>query len=106
MSGMASTLVLPGESLSLPSSSSLTLGPGIVASVSRTEVSVLSPHAESSTAPRLVATKMGILGSGKGKEKGEMMWVEGRSKRVSLGVTEACLLPQLSEAMVLSRTYD
>jgi hypothetical protein len=65
------SLVLPGSSITQPSSSSLTLGPGISSSSSRNA---------------FVANKMGILRSSKAKDKSDLLWVEGSSKRVSIGV--------------------
>jgi hypothetical protein len=74
---MTAQLVLPGESLQIPSSSSITLGPGIAAGPS------------SST---FISTKLGLLRSSagqkssKGKEKGTSYWVESNTKRVSYSV--------------------
>lgn len=64
-------LVLPGEHLSIPSSSSITLGPGIA----------------SSSNNGFISTKLGLLRSSagkssKGKEKGTNYWIESNTKRV------------------------
>ncbi|WRT67681.1 uncharacterized protein IL334_004653 [Kwoniella shivajii] len=73
---MSSTLVLPGDSIPLPSSSkSVILGPGIAASSSR----IQAPHM--GTTPTCISTRLGLLSSLKGKEKSEQVWVEGSSKR-------------------------
>ncbi|WVR06251.1 hypothetical protein IAU60_003281 [Kwoniella sp. DSM 27419] len=73
---MSSTLVLPGDAIPLPSSSkSVILGPGIAASSSRV------PTGGSDASPVCVSTRLGLLGSAKGKEKSEQYWVEGSSKR-------------------------
>ncbi|OCF30625.1 exosome complex component RRP40 [Kwoniella heveanensis CBS 569] len=70
------SLVLPGDSIPLPSSSkSIVLGPGIAASTSRVQ------SGRSQDAPACIATRLGLLGSAKGKEKSEQYWVEGSSKR-------------------------
>lgn len=75
--GMTAQLVLPGESLQIPSSSSITLGPGIAAGPS------------SST---FISTKLGLLRSSagqkssKGKEKGTSYWVESNTKRVRTSI--------------------
>ncbi|WWD18380.1 hypothetical protein CI109_102830 [Kwoniella shandongensis] len=79
---MSSKLILPGEAIPLPSSSkSIILGPGIAASSSRTRTLPSSDDASSSTNPTIIATRLGVLGSSKGKEKSEQIWVEGNSKR-------------------------
>lgn len=75
---MSSTLVLPGDTVTLPSTSAITLGPGISASSSRVTLDGSTP------APSYIATRAGLLGSTKGKEKGRQLWVDGSSKRVSL----------------------
>lgn len=74
---MTAQLVLPGETLPIPSSSNITLGPGVAAS-----------PASSSSAPTFISTKLGLLqstqgkASSKGKERGSAYWVESDSKRV------------------------
>ncbi|WWD04757.1 hypothetical protein V865_002828 [Kwoniella europaea PYCC6329] len=73
---MSTTLVLPGDSIPLPSSSkSVVLGPGLAASSSRI------PAPSSDEAPSVISTKLGLMSSAKGKERSEQFWVEGRSKR-------------------------
>ncbi|WVF69354.1 hypothetical protein IAT40_004130 [Kwoniella sp. CBS 6097] len=70
------SLVLPGDQIHLPSSSkSIVLGPGISASTSRVQ------SANPDAAPSCISTRLGLLGSAKGKEKSEQYWVEGSSKR-------------------------
>lgn len=73
---MSGTLVLPGDLIPLPASTVLTLGPGISASSSR--VTLDAPPLTSSI---YIATRAGLLGSSKGKDKGQQSWVEGSSKR-------------------------
>jgi exosome complex component RRP40 len=74
---MTTLLVLPGDTIPLPTDSkSQTFGPGISQTTSRA-----GPSTE--TLPNIIATKAGILGSGKGKDKADQLWVEGSSKRVS-----------------------
>jgi exosome complex component RRP40 len=70
---MTTQLVLPGEHLPIPSSSSITLGPGIA----------------SSSTNGFISTKLGLLRSSagkssKGKEKGTNYWIESNTKRVCL----------------------
>ena len=73
---MSTTLVLPGDAICPPISDHLTLGPGIASCTSR---------AGSSSAGNLIASKLGLLTSVKGKEKdgGESLWIDSSSKRVS-----------------------
>lgn len=81
---MSATLVLPGDSVAQSSTSPLTLGPGIGSSSSRASTS-------GTRAQSLVASKAGILSSasakGKEKEKGQSLWIEGSSRRVSGGAS-------------------
>lgn len=81
---MTAQLVLPGESLQIPSSSNITLGPGIAA----------GPSSSS-----FISTKLGLLRStagqrsSKGKEKGTSYWVESNTKRVrSSSIGSSCKL--------------
>ena len=78
------SLVLPGDTVPLPSSSSLTLGPGLRASTSRSIDPLDEPEYDEDQS--IVATRLGLMGSakdkGKGKAAGERIWVEGTSKRV------------------------
>ena len=90
---MSGTLVLPGDLIPLPASTVLTLGPGISASSSR--VTLDAPPLTSSI---YIATRAGLLGSSKGKDKGQQSWVEGSSKRVYL-------LPQYARVMLILRQY-
>ncbi|ODN81720.1 hypothetical protein L202_02114 [Cryptococcus amylolentus CBS 6039] len=70
---MSSTLVLPGDQIPVPSTSrNLIIGPGIAAA---------DNASNSSSAPTLVATRLGMLHTGKGKEKSQKVWIEGNSKR-------------------------
>ncbi|ODO05238.1 exosome complex component RRP40 [Cryptococcus wingfieldii CBS 7118] len=69
---MAATLVLPGDQIPIPSTSrNIIIGPGIAA----------ADNASPSSAPALVATRLGMLHTGKGKEKSQKVWIEGNSKR-------------------------
>ncbi|WWC70659.1 uncharacterized protein I206_104610 [Kwoniella pini CBS 10737] len=70
------SVVLPGDSIPLPSSSKpVILGPGLAASSSRIRTPI------SDDAPAIISTRLGLLSSFKGKEKSEQYWVEGNSKR-------------------------
>ncbi|WVQ73177.1 hypothetical protein IAR50_002741 [Cryptococcus sp. DSM 104548] len=71
---MSSTLVLPGDQVPVPSTSrNIIIGPGIAA--------VDNASHPPSSAPTLVATRLGMLHTGKGKEKSQKLWIEGSSKR-------------------------
>ncbi|BEI80524.1 hypothetical protein CcaverHIS002_0110530 [Cutaneotrichosporon cavernicola] len=70
------SLVLPGTTIPLPSSSRVTLGPGIAPAPSRAD-----PLASE---PTYSSTRAGLLSSaakGKAADRGESLWVEGVSKR-------------------------
>lgn len=77
------TLILPGETVPIPSiSKAVVLGPGISQSAP-----TLQPPSNaasgSSPASGYIATRLGMLHWGKGKEKSQKLWIEGNSKRVS-----------------------
>jgi hypothetical protein len=88
------SLVLPGDAVPLPASSSagITLGPGLRPIALRS----LDPlgddvAAQDEAGPSdIVSSRMGLLGSGSGKAKGtgkeksDRVWVEGTSRRVSV----------------------
>ncbi|WVN84996.1 uncharacterized protein L203_100133 [Cryptococcus depauperatus CBS 7841] len=76
---MSSSLILPGERALLPqSSSSITIGPGI--SQSALPISTASSSSRPSS-QICIATKLGILHTGKGKERSQKVWIESNSKR-------------------------
>lgn len=71
------SLVLPGTPIPLPSTSRVTLGPGIASAPSR----ALAPG---DVEVGYAATRAGLLSSaakGKAADRGESLWVEGVAKR-------------------------
>lgn len=82
------SLVLPGDDIPLPGSSSLTLGPGLRASSSRC-VDPLDSAPADDASHSIVSSRLGLLssaaqkGKGKANGNGERLWVEGNSRRVS-----------------------
>nr|ODN99933.1 exosome complex component RRP40 [Cryptococcus depauperatus CBS 7855] len=76
---MSSSLILPGERALLPqSASSITIGPGISQSALPISAASSSSRPSSQTC---IATKLGILHTGKGKERSQKVWIESNSKR-------------------------
>ncbi|OWZ71882.1 hypothetical protein AYX14_02664 [Cryptococcus neoformans] len=75
------TLILPGETVPIPSTSkSVMLGPGISQSIPTLQSSSSTASGPSS-AQGYIATRLGMLNSGKGKERSQKLWIEGNSKR-------------------------
>lgn len=78
------TVVLPGDSIPVPSSSSLRLGPGLLQLPPPPSASTNDKgKAKADGVPKVVATRVGLLGS-QSLEGGkvERRWVEGESRRV------------------------
>ena len=73
---MSNRCVLPGDPIPLLSSTLNTLGPGISVSLSRSKVDA------SALTSNYIATRAGILGYSRNKDKAQQLWVEGNSKRV------------------------